>query len=391
MLARLQSVCANKSLNHVLVVLVVVSMAALEGCAGVAGSSGAPLAIATLSLPNGTVGTAYSASLQVSGGTAPYSWQLSSGSLPAGLTLSSSSAAISGMPTASGTSSFSVTVSGAGNATATKSLSIVIAAATPSLSISTSSLAGGQVGTAYSATLQATGGTTPYSWSISSGSLPAGVTLNASSGAISGTPSAAGTSSFVAKVTDANQNAATKSLSITVAAAAQPLTITTTSLPNGSTNTSYSAFLYAGGGKTPYNWTVSSGALPAGLALSGTGDITGVPTAAGTSSFGVTVTDSSSPANSVSATFSITVAQGTAYSVSLTWTASPSSGVAGYNVYRSTVSGNSYAKINTSEVAGLGYVDGTVLDGDTYFYVLTAVDGSGNESGYSIQVQMVIP
>jgi fibronectin type 3 domain-containing protein len=60
-------------------------------------------------------------------------------------------------------------------------------------------------------------------------------------------------------------------------------------------------------------------------------------------------------------------------------------------VYRSTVSGNDYVKINSSPISGLGYVDGTLLDGTTYYYVLTAVDSSGAESGYSTQVQMVIP
>lgn len=404
MLARLHEVFGNKNLKYVFAALLVASMAILEGCAGVAGaptsntgggsgsgSGSGSLAISTSALPNGTVGTAYSTTLQASGGTTPYSWKLSSGSLPAGLSLNASSAAISGTPSTSGTSSFTVMATDAANDTATKSLSIAVAAATQTLSISTSTLAGAQVGTAYSGTLQATGGTTPYAWAISSGSLPSGLSLNASSGVISGTPNASGTSSFTAKVTDSGNGTATKSLSIAVAAAPQPLTITTTSLPNGSTNTAYSAFAYAGGGKTPYNWSVSSGSLPAGLALSSSGDITGVPTTVGTSSFALTVTDSSSPVNSATSSFSITVAQGTAYSVSLTWTASPSSGVAGYNVYRSTVSGNDYTKINASPVSGLNYVDGTVLDVSTYFYVVTAVDSAGNESNYSTQVQMVIP
>jgi hypothetical protein len=68
----------------------------------------------------------------------------------------------------------------------------------------------------------------------------------------------------------------------------------------------------------------------------------------------------------------------------------PSSSVTGYNVYRSTVSGNDYVKINSSRVSGLSYVDGTVLDETTYYYVLTSVDASGDESGYSTEVQMVI-
>jgi fibronectin type 3 domain-containing protein len=80
-----------------------------------------------------------------------------------------------------------------------------------------------------------------------------------------------------------------------------------------------------------------------------------------------------------------------AYSVLLNWTASPSSGVTGYNVYRSTVSGSGYAKINSSLVGGLSYTDATVVDGQTYYYVTTSVDASGGESGYSEELQMNIP
>ncbi|HTU32308.1 MAG TPA: putative Ig domain-containing protein [Candidatus Acidoferrum sp.] len=347
------------------------------------------LTVSTSTLAGGTVGTAYSTTLQATGGTTPYSWSTSSGSLPAGLSLNTSSGAITGTPTTSGTSTFTVKVTDASNNTATKSLSIAVAAATPTLTVSTSTLAGGTVGTAYSTTLQATGGTTPYSWSVSSGSLPAGLSLNTSSGAITGTPTTSGTSTFTVKVTDAANNTATKSLSIAVADV--PLTITTTSLPNGSTNTAYSAFLYAGGGTTPYTWTVSSGSLPTGLSMTTGGDITGTPTAAGAFTFTAKVTDSSSPANTATASFTLTVTQGTAYSVSLTWVTSPSSGVAGYNVYRTTVSGSDYVRINSTVVTSLSYVDGTVQDGTTYYYVITAVDASGNESAYSPQCSMAIP
>ena len=70
----------------------------------------------------------------------------------------------------------------------------------------------------------------------------------------------------------------------------------------------------------------------------------------------------------------------------LNWTASPSSGVTGYNVYRSTASGTGYTKINSSLVSGLTYTDATVIDGVTYYYVTTSVDSSGDESSYSEQV-----
>ena len=78
------------------------------------------------------------------------------------------------------------------------------------------------------------------------------------------------------------------------------------------------------------------------------------------------------------------------HSASLSWSASTSA-VSGYNVYRSTVSGSSYAKINSSLVAVLSYTDSTVQSGTTYFYVATAVDSSGRESANSNEVIAVIP
>ena len=123
-----------------------------------------------------------------------------------------------------------------------------------------------------------------------------------------------------------------------------------------------------------------------------TGAISGTPTTAGTSSFTVKVTDSASPATSASANLSITVASaGSSHSVLLNWTASPSQGVTGYNVYRSTTSGTGYVKINSSAVGGLSYTDSTVSNSTTYYYVTTSVDNSGDESAYSEEVQMIIP
>ena len=173
--------------------------------------------ITTGSLPNGTVGVSYSQTLSVTGGTSPYNWSITSGSLPAGLSLSPSGV-VSGTPTSAvGPTSITFQVTDLTSATASKSLSITIA--TP-LSISTSSLPNGTMGTAYSQTLTATGGTSPYNWSINSGSLPAGLSLS-SSGVISGTPTAAGgPTSVTFKVTDANNLTATQSLSITTAYAA---------------------------------------------------------------------------------------------------------------------------------------------------------------------------
>jgi hypothetical protein len=265
------------------------------------------LTITTASLPAGTIGTTYSQTLQATGGVPPYSWSLTAGTLPAGLTLSSAGV-ISGTPTgtSTSTSNFTVTVTDSQTPTnAAKSANLSITVVEPPLSVTTTSLAGGSIGNAYSQTLKAIGGTPPYTWGISAGTLPAALTLNASTGVISGTPTTMGTSTFTVKVTDSAAGTATASLSIIIDA---DLAITTTSLPSGSVGAAYSSTVEASGGVQPYTWSITSGSLPAGLSInSGSGVISGTPTATGTSNFTVTVMDSESPNVKVSTNLSITI------------------------------------------------------------------------------------
>src|SRR6202011_3360678 len=200
----------------------------------------------------------------------PYSWSIPSGTLPAGLALAPSTGVISGTPTVVGTSNFTAQVTDANSMTATNALSITVAA---SLNVTTNSLPAGTQNAAYSATLAATAGTTPYTWSIASGTLPTGLALAPSTGVISGTPTVVGTSNFTVQVMDASSATATKALSLTVAAPPPP-TVTTASLPAGTQNTAYNATLAATSGTTPYSWSIASGTLPTGLTLaSSTGAI----------------------------------------------------------------------------------------------------------------------
>lgn len=263
-----------------------------------------PPTISTTSLPAGVEATSYTARLQASGGTGPLSWSIAAGSLPAGLSLDASTGVISGTPTVPGTATFTVkaTDSAPVPISATQQLSIGIA---NRLVVTTALLPNGYVTASYSTTLQASGGTGPFSWSITAGNLPAGLYLTATTGAISGTPAAPGKSSFTVKVADSSTQTATQQLSITIE---QPLTITTTGLADGTVNVPYSAILEAAYATLPVTWSISSGALPTGLSLDpGSGKVSGTPAVAETSNFTVMATDSSVPSQTGTRSLSITV------------------------------------------------------------------------------------
>ena len=261
-----------------------------------------PLSITTNSpLPQGTVSQPYTQTLTATGGTSPIAWSLDSGALPAGLSLSTAGV-ISGTPTAAGTSNFTVQVTDSTPPTpqtTTKSFQLIIGAATPTLTITIpagSSLPGGSVGSAYSTSLDATGGTGAQTWSVSVGALPNGLSLNPATGAITGTPQVGsnGTPSLTVRVQDSGtpQQSAQKPLSITIDLPAPP-NITTTSLPAGTSDVAYNQTVQVTGGIGTLVWGVTSGALPPGLNLdSSNGNISGTPTTSGPFEFTVRVTDS---------------------------------------------------------------------------------------------------
>src|SRR5258708_13419348 len=182
------------------------------------------LSITTTSLANGTVNSPYSATLQSSGGAAPITWSATAGAVPSGRSLVPSTGVISGTPQVSGTSSFTVQATDSNSPTpqtASQALSITVTVAP--LVITTTNVQNGVVSSAYSQPLQLTGGKNPVTWSITTGTLPVGLSLNASTGAITGTPTTAGTSSFTVKATDSTTptaQTATANLSITVNSAA---------------------------------------------------------------------------------------------------------------------------------------------------------------------------
>jgi len=249
-----------------------------------------PITITSVSVPmiqcsansTGEVGVPVSIQISATGGTQPYTFSIATGSLPNGLSLNPATGLISGTPTAAG--SFTVKVTDANNQMSTGTCPITIISG-PVIQCSANST--GQVGSPVSIQISATGGTQPYTFSIASGSLPNGLSLNPATGLISGTPTAAG--SFTVKVTDAKGQMSTGTCPITITSVAGPV-IQCSANSTGEVGVPVSIQISATGGTQPYTFSIASGSLPNGLSLnSATGLISGTPTAAG--SFTVKVTD----------------------------------------------------------------------------------------------------
>ncbi|MGB7022394.1 MAG: putative Ig domain-containing protein [Candidatus Acidiferrales bacterium] len=270
--------------------------------------------ISTTSLPGAINGQNYSQQIVANGGVAPLFFSVTSGSLPAGFHLDTNGL-ITGRSTSNGgTFNFTVLATDQGNPplTASQAYTIIIAPAPP-LSILTASLLNAAQGSAYNHALTASGGVPPLTWAITVGALPPGLSLNTTTGQISGIPTAQGTFSFTVKVTDSallppNQQpqTAAQALSLTVGAPGS-LAIATSSLPQANTATLYSQQLRVTGGVGPFNWKLTGGILPSGLGLSTSGVISGVPTAVSANTFSVQVTDSEPIPQTASTTLTISI------------------------------------------------------------------------------------
>jgi hypothetical protein len=174
---------------------------------------------------------------------------------------------------------------------------------------------------------------------------------------------------------------------------ATSVAITTISLPNGTVRTSYSAVVKASGGCTPYKWAIAPGALPEGVTAKVSSTTTslnlaGTPTTAATDSFAVKVTGCGGHVSQVS--FKVVIQAAANHVVGLSWKASTSSDVAGYNVYRGP-DGATWKKLNASLIASTHYRDSTVANSTTYYYAATAVDIYRHESSKSAAVKAVVP
>jgi hypothetical protein len=246
------------------------------------------ITLSPTNLPPGTAGTAYSQMLSASGGTGSYSFALANGSsLPGGLTLSGSGL-LSGTPSVVGAFNFTVTATDVNGCTGSALLTLSIGC--PALSVTPTTLPQGTVGTAYNQTLNGNGGAAPYSFALAHGaSLPSGLSLS-TGGALSGTPTAAGSFSFAVNVTDGRSCTGSSTVALTLVC--PTLTVSPATLPQGSVGQLYNQTLNGNGGAAPYTFALANGSsLPNGLMLASNGTLSGTPTATGTSNFTVNVTD----------------------------------------------------------------------------------------------------
>jgi hypothetical protein len=460
------------------------------------------ISVTPTTLTAGRAGVAYSKSLSVSGGQSPYSFStvLASGALSGGLSLSSTGA-VSGTPTAVG--SFAFTVTGTDSSTATAipftSSTITLVIAAPVVALGPTSLPGAISGTAYSQTVTASGGTAPYTYSVSAGALPAGLSLNAATGVVSGTPGAVNSYSFTVTAADsttgtgapyfaaqaysiltslalptagptmatvaydssanpialslgggpvasvavsaaASHGTATASgISIvytpttgyhgtdsfayiaanisgtsspamaTITVSAPTISVTPTTLTAGTAGTAYGQSLTASGGQSPYSFstTLASGALPGGLSLSSTGAITGRPSAVGSFSFTAAGTDSSTATAVAFTSSTVTLVivapaialgptslpggnSGTAYSQTVT----ASGGMAPYTYSVSAGALPTGLSLN----AATGVVSGTPSAVNSYSFTVKAADSTMGAAApyfgtrvYSISIAPALP
>jgi hypothetical protein len=277
-----------------------IACAAAVACGGGSGGGdggGGPLNITTTSADDGAIGVAYAETIVSTGGQGAKTFSISTGALPAGLSMNAAGA-ISGTPAGpAGTSSFTVSVTDSAATPATDTQALSIAIVEPLL-IATAALVDTSVGEDYDLDVVATGGTAPYTFSVSSGALPAGISLTAD-GALAGTVAAAATTeTFTVRVEDSSSPAFSATRDYTVRVTLEPRT---TALADALSGVAYSDALEASGGLPPLTWEILSGTLPAGLAMSPDGVVSGTPDPVcgdTTATLQVQVTDSDAPAQS---------------------------------------------------------------------------------------------
>ncbi len=338
------------------------------------------ITLGPVNLPSATVNTAYNQSLTAAPAGTTYSFTVTGGALPAGLTLNGDGS-FSGAPAQSGTFNFRVTATGFGNCTGFRDYSLTVSC--PGISLTPASLPGGTIGTAYNQTVSASPAGA-YSFSVSAGALPPGLILNAATGVISGSPTTTGTFSFTI-TTGGGGCSGSKSYSVAIACATTSLS--PASLPSGQAGIAYSQTVSV----TPagsYTFSLAQGNLPSGLLLGAqTGVISGTPTTTGTSTFIIKVKATTGCESTSPYTLTINCptvvlspaslpsgTKGTAYSQQI------SAGPAGGSYIFTVTSGALPPGLNLNQVTGS--LTGSPTANGTYTFTVTATGwGRANCAG----------
>jgi large repetitive protein len=344
-------------------------------------------------LTGATVGTAYSQTVTASGGTAPYTYAITSGSLPAGLSLDTTTGAITGTPTTAGNASFTITATDANSFTGSASYSLAVTVAAPVANAVSATVATNSSSNAI--TLNITGGAAT---SVAIGSPASHGTATASGTAITYTPTAgySGSDNFTYTATNASGTSASATVTITVSAPTFVMSPAAGALTGATAGTAYSQTITASGGTAPYTYAITSGSLPAGLSLdTTTGAITGTPTTAGNASFTITATDANSVTGSASYSLAVTVAAPVANAVSATVAANSSSNPISLNITGGTATS---VAIGTAASHGTATASGTAITytptagysgSDNFSY--TATNASGTSAPATVTITVTAP
>ena len=252
----------------------------------------ATVSITPAQLPSGTIHQPYAATLTASGGTAPYTFSVTGGTLPNGVSLGAAGS-LNGTPQKAGNFNVSITATDSVGSVASHSYQLVIAG--DLITLGPAALPDALGNQPYFAQLTASGGTAPYTFTMPSATnWAAGMTVNPD-GTITGTPPAGSTTllSFTVQAIDANGSTGVRIFQINLRPGQATLTFTPTSLSSALVNTAYSVTITASGGQAPYIFS-AVGSLPAGLSLSSAGVLAGTPTVAGTFGIHIQATDAKS-------------------------------------------------------------------------------------------------
>jgi uncharacterized protein YjbI with pentapeptide repeats len=257
----------------------------------------------------------------------------------------------------------------------------------------------------YSAQIQTVGGTGATTFSVTSGALPSTIGLNPATGALtsSSVTDTVGTYNFTIQAASAGPPASSATQAYTLTVVPFFTGGTPNQLPKGTEGSAYSQTISSLGGITPITYQQFNGTMPPGISLnngSPSATLTGTPTAAGTFIFNIQAADSTAPPQSYIEQFTLIIRpQPAVISVIeldlteqpvVSWTASPSGDVTGYNVYRSLTSGGPYTLVGSTTAPTQTFIDANAAAGATYYYVVTAVAG-GVESVNSNEMFITVP